>query len=74
MGAAAWDRRPGFLEATRGLPADLPPCAVAANGAEGWRVLLLHRGAEIALTRDQARRLAAELVEAIGLIETGWVP
>ena len=72
--APAFDKRPGTLEATRGLP---PLLVAARRGLHGWRVWISATGqGPHALTPAAARKLAGELIEYAHICECdpGTVP
>lgn len=67
---AAWDKRPGDLEATRD-PARAAVVAVAArHQGDGWKVALLRGGLTLdELDAEAARRLAGELNDMADLVD-----
>ena len=72
--ASGWDKRPGALEATKGLPALL---VAARRGLRGWRVWISATAqGPHALTPGEARKLAGELIEYAYICECdpGTVP
>jgi hypothetical protein len=80
----AFDRRPGALEATRGLAwagSTAARCGIAVIGsrdAGGWQVLAAVTGergefCQVALTPEEARAAAAELIEMANVLDgTVW--
>lgn len=74
--AAAFDMRPGELEATRIEPASgILVCGSRCHSGNGaWQVLATVRGADgtlcqVPLTADAARELAAELVDMADVLD-----
>jgi len=67
---AAFDQRPGALEATRGLG---KPEAIAARcDDKGWHVQLIANGVVLArISTVEARQLAADLAETARVAEGG---
>lgn len=69
-----FDRRPGELEATRGLEHAVP-VVVGRRIESGWRIALMREGAVLSLlTFAEARALAFEMADMAQLLEFGSDP
>ncbi len=63
-----FDQRPGDLEAARAVDA----CVAGRRDADGWKVLLLGCGLQVAVTPQRARALAEELITMADVCEGKW--